>query len=284
MCAKNGLKSRAQEKSDEFQLNRWNKKRSATEMAKLYAEGQKDQEKLTESKERRSRAEETSNEPTKEGRHPNEPKSDEEDVQIIEIKKEPKSADTNGKNVESVVREKSIPSENISQKANESAKFGETKRTSSKVESVRDNNKKALNYVKDSQERTKEQFKDDKTDACMKIKKTCVRNNVKNIDEQSKDKKVQQSANEQFKDTKSKSEAIELRASDQIEIIQCEPNSNCDITPKINFLNKLNLVTSTPINGNLNKTYTIQKQVNLKQDLLNAIKDYQKLAISQLNY
>jgi len=58
--------------------------------------------------------------------------------------------------------------------------------------------------------------------------------------------------------------------------------TNSNLTPKINFLNKLNLVASTPINGNLNKTYTIQKEVNLKQDLLDSIKEYQKIAISQL--
>jgi len=180
VCKKLGLKSRAQEKSDQFQLNKWNKKRSATEMAKLYAECLKNQEKVTESKERRSRAKETSNEPTKEGRHPNEPKSDEEDVQIIEVKKEPESADPTEKSAESVVREKSNPSENISQKANENAKIGEIKRTSIEVESVRDNNKEAINYVKNSQKTTKEQFKDDKTNACIENKKTCVRNNVKN--------------------------------------------------------------------------------------------------------
>jgi len=55
-----------------------------------------------------------------------------------------------------------------------------------------------------------------------------------------------------------------------------------NLTPKINFLNKLNLVTSTPINGNLNKTYTIQKEVNLKQELLDSIREYQRTAVSQL--
>jgi len=98
---------------------------------------------------------------------------------------------------------------------------------------------------------------------------------------------VQESANGQITNIKSNDKTIELRASDQIEIIQCEPNSSCvitnsNLTPKINFLNKLNLVTSTPINGNLNKTYTIRKEVDLKQDLLDSIKEYQKIVISQL--
>jgi len=196
----------------------------------LYAECLKNQKKVTKSKERRSRAKETSNEPTKERRHPNEPKSDEEDVQLIEVKKEPKSADPTGKSAESVVREKSIPSENISQKANENAKFGEIKRTSPKVESVRDNSKEAVNYAKYSQKTTKEQFKDDKTDACVENKKNCVRNNVKNINEQSENIKVQESTNGQIKNIKSNDKSIELRASDQIEIIQSEPNSSCVIT------------------------------------------------------
>jgi len=41
-------------------------------------------------------------------------------------------------------------------------------------------------------------------------------------------------------------------------------------------------VTSTPINGNVNKTYTVQKKINLKQKLIDSIREYQRTAVSQL--
>jgi len=276
VCKKRGLKIIAQDISDDFQLTKWNKKRSATEMTKLYAKCIKNYETSTKSKERRSKERGTSNEPTKEGRHPSEPKSEGDDVEIIEVKEKPKSADPTEKGVESAIREKSIPSENISQKVIENAKNAKIKRASTEIESVRDSNKKALNYNENSQKTTKEQLRDNKVDAYIENKKNCVLDSVKNINELSEDLKVQKSANEQFKNIKSNREILGLSASEQVEIVQCEPNSssentNSHLTQKINFLNRLNLITSTPINGNLNKTYTIEKEVNLKQDLLDSI-------------
>jgi len=47
-------------------------------------------------------------------------------------------------------------------------------------------------------------------------------------------------------------------------------------------LKGLNLITSTPISGNLNKTYLIRKEVDLKQELFNSIKEYREIAINQL--
>lgn len=90
----------------------------------------------------RSRIKETSNEPRKEGRPPSKPKFDGEEVQIIEVKREPESADIQQKSVKSAGREKSIPSENKSEKAIESAEnvlSDKIKCTSAEIESVCDN-------------------------------------------------------------------------------------------------------------------------------------------------
>jgi len=251
-------------------------------MTKLYAECLRNHEKQTKSKERRFGEKRTSNEPTKEGRHSNEPKSKEEDVEIIVIEEEPESADITERSVESAIREKSISSDDLNKKAIENTKNGEISHARTKIESVRDKNKVALNCEEKSQIMTKEQFKDVKNDTCVESKKTCVRNSYKNNNEQFKDLKVQESADEQFKNSKLNKDALELSASDQIENSECEPYSICEnkdsnLIPKINFLNKLNLITSTPISDNANKTYVIKKEVDIKQDLIESIRRYRPL-------
>jgi len=226
VCKKLGLKYIAQEKTDHnFQLTKWNKKRSVAQMTKLYAEGLKNYEKQTESKEQQPGERRSSNEPTKEGRHPNEPKSNEKDVQIIEVKEESKSADPTEKSVDSAFREKSISSDKISRKVIENAKNDKISHASTDIKSVRDNKKTASNCVDKSQKMAEEQSKDNKSDACVENKETCVRDSNKNINEQLINTNVQKSANEQFKNIKSNDSALELSASDQIKIVQCEPYS-----------------------------------------------------------
>jgi len=156
VCKKLGLKNIAQGKTDnDFQLTRWNKKRSTTQMTKLYAECLRNHKKQTEPKERRSGEKRTSNEPTKEGRHPNKPKSKGEDVEIIVIEEEPESADITEKSVESAVREKSIPSDNSNEKVIENAKNNKKGHAKTEIESVRDKDKVALNCERKSQNMTK---------------------------------------------------------------------------------------------------------------------------------
>jgi len=240
--------------------------------------------------ERRSRGRKTSNEPEKEGRHQNEPKSDGEEVQIIEVKKELESADIHEESVKSVVREKSFPSEINSEKEIKSAKNVQNdriKRTSDKVESVCDNNITESKFGENSQKMAKEQFRDNKIKPCVGNKEKCVRENDKNTSEHLINEEVQKSAIEQFKNIKIHDKALELNASEQTETKQSELNSTCEISNfnlslKNNFMNQLNLITSTPINGNLNKTYTVKRKVDLRQNLLNSIETYRKIAINQL--
>lgn len=77
---------------------------------------------------------------------------------------------------------------------------------------------------------TEKQFKDNKTKACIENKKNCVRDSIKDINGELIDIKVQESANEQFKNIKKKNDTVELSASEQKEMIQSEPNSTCENT------------------------------------------------------